>query len=140
MVLICAASIVMFTVVIERFLGLRHSKTIPPDLVDGLMHVGTAKTGFDPRRAYRLCQRFPSVAATVIRTMLLKIGRPHAEVERAVVEASEREADRTYANVRWLNLVAAVAPLMGLLGTSFWASANTAAARSSFKGLSITVM
>jgi biopolymer transport protein ExbB len=49
--------------------------------------------------------------------MLLKVGRPHAEVERAVAEVSQREADRMYANVRWLNLVAAVAPLLGLLGT-----------------------
>jgi biopolymer transport protein ExbB len=49
--------------------------------------------------------------------MLLKIGRPHSEVEHAVAEASEREAERLYGSVRWLNLIAAVAPLTGLLGT-----------------------
>jgi biopolymer transport protein ExbB len=49
--------------------------------------------------------------------MLLKIGRPHSEVEHTVREASEREAARLYANVRWLNLAAAVTPLLGLLGT-----------------------
>jgi biopolymer transport protein ExbB len=49
--------------------------------------------------------------------MLLKIVRPHSEVEHSVAEASEREADRLYANVRWLNLAAAVTPLLGLLGT-----------------------
>jgi biopolymer transport protein ExbB len=38
-------------------------------------------------------------------------------VEHTVAEASEREAERLYANVRWLNLAAAVTPLMGLLGT-----------------------
>jgi len=48
---------------------------------------------------------------------LLKVGRPQAEVERAVAEASDREASRLYGNVRWLNLAAAVAPLMGLFGT-----------------------
>jgi biopolymer transport protein ExbB len=72
---------------------------------------------FDPREAYRVCQRYPSAAANVIRSMLLKVGRPHAEVEHSVAEASEREADRIYANVRWLNLAAAVTPLLGLLGT-----------------------
>jgi biopolymer transport protein ExbB len=71
----------------------------------------------DPRSAYRQCQNYPSPAANIIRTMLLKVGRPHSEVERAVAEASEREANRMYANVRWLNLVAAVTPLLGLLGT-----------------------
>ena len=49
--------------------------------------------------------------------MLLKTGRPQSEVEHAVAEASEREAGRLYANVRWLNLIAAIAPLMGLFGT-----------------------
>ena len=49
--------------------------------------------------------------------MLLKVGRPQSEVEHSVKEASEREAERIYANVRWLNLAAAVAPLIGLLGT-----------------------
>jgi biopolymer transport protein ExbB len=34
-----------------------------------------------------------------------------------VAEASEREADRLYAHVRWLNLAAGVAPMLGLLGT-----------------------
>ena len=49
--------------------------------------------------------------------MLLKVGRPHSEVEHAVAEAADREANRLYANVRWLNFAAAVAPLLGLLGT-----------------------
>ena len=49
--------------------------------------------------------------------MLLKVGRPHSEVEHAVQEASEREANRIYGNIRWLNLAASVAPLIGLLGT-----------------------
>jgi biopolymer transport protein ExbB len=111
------ASIVMITVIIERALGLRRFKVMPPQLVNGLVTSGSESAGLDPRRAYRMCQRHPSPTATVIRTMLLKVGRPHAEVERAVAEVSQREADRMYANVRWLNLVAAVAPLLGLLGT-----------------------
>jgi biopolymer transport protein ExbB len=49
--------------------------------------------------------------------MLLKLGRPHAEVEHAVAEATERAAARLYANVRTLNLAAAISPLLGLLGT-----------------------
>jgi biopolymer transport protein ExbB len=71
----------------------------------------------DPRAAYRLCQQYPSSAAVVIRSMLLKIGRPQSEVEHAVAEAGEREAARLHANVRSLTLIAAIAPLVGLLGT-----------------------
>jgi biopolymer transport protein ExbB len=117
MIPICLMSLVVAMFGIERGIGLRRARVMPQELVDGLSQLATSPGGFDPRKAYRLCQRFPSSAANVIRAMLLKVGRPHAEVEHAVSEASEREAMRLYANVRWLTLAAAVTPLLGLLGT-----------------------
>jgi biopolymer transport protein ExbB len=102
---------------VERGLALRRHKILPPELVGGLGRLAGQKGGFDPRQAYRLCQQFPSTAANVIKIMLLKIGRPHSEVEHAVHEANDREAAKLYANVRWLNLAAAITPLLGLLGT-----------------------
>ncbi len=114
---IVCLSILVVTVSIERAIALRRQRVLPDLLVQRIGQLGGPQAGFDPRQAYRICQEFPSTAASVIRVMLLKVGRPHAEVERAVTEASEREADRLYANVRWLNLSAAVAPLLGLLGT-----------------------
>jgi biopolymer transport protein ExbB len=48
---------------------------------------------------------------------LLKVGRPHSELEHSVKEANEREAGRLYNNVRPLSLAAAISPLLGLLGT-----------------------
>ena len=117
MIPIVLMSLVTVTFVVERFLGLRRIRVIPEELVQEIGQIGEDGEPFDPRQAYRICQRFPSATANVIRVMLLKVGRPHSEVEHAVAEASEREAERLYANVRWLNLSAAVAPLMGLLGT-----------------------
>lgn len=111
------ATIAIIALIIERFISLRSEKVLPSGLITGLGQLGNTKTGFDPRRAYRLCQQFPSATSSVIRAMLLKVGRPHSEVEHAVIETSEREADRLYKNVRWLTLAAAVAPLWGLLGT-----------------------
>jgi biopolymer transport protein ExbD len=49
--------------------------------------------------------------------MLLRAGRPLPEVESAVAQASQREADKLYANVRWLNLAASLATMLGLIGT-----------------------
>lgn len=109
--------VMVITVTIERALALRRSRVLPSELIVAIGQLGNSKTGFDPRQAYRICQQYPSAASTVIRAMLLKVGRPHSEVEHAVSEASEREADRMYANVRWLTLTAAVAPLFGLTGT-----------------------
>ena len=96
---------------------LAASRVLPPLLVTELGQLGGTQGTFDPREAYRVCQRYPSGAANVVRAMLLKVGRPHSEVEHTVAEASEREAERLYTNVRWLNLAAGVAPLLGLLGT-----------------------
>jgi len=117
MIPIGLTSLLVVTVVIERFLALRRGRVLPNGLVRELGELAGATGTFDPRAAYRICQRYPSAAARVVRDMLLKIGRPHSEVEHTVSEASEREATRLYTNVRWLNLAAAVAPLLGLLGT-----------------------
>jgi len=92
--------------------------------------LGTRPAGFDPRIAYRLCQLHPSAASNVIRSVLLKVGRPQMEVEQALRDAEEREASRLYSNVRWLSLAAGVTPLLGLLGTvwgmikAFFVTAN----------------
>ena len=114
MVPIIIASLLAMAIVIERSITLRRERVLPAPLFQDLLNFGDS---FDPRSAYRVCQRYPSPAATVLRTMLLKVGRPHSEVERAIADASEREANKLYDNVRWLNLIAAVAPLLGLLGT-----------------------
>lgn len=110
-------AILVVTFGIERMLALRRRKVLPPELVQELGELAGKKGGLDPRRAYRACQQHSSAAAKVIQATLLKVGRPHSEVEHAVSEASEREAARLYANVRPINLATAVAPLMGLLGT-----------------------
>ena len=117
MVPITFMSLVMVTVSIERGLALRRKRLIPGELVDQLGRLSGSQGGFDPRQAYRLCQQFPCAASAVIRAMLVKVGRPHSEVEHAVSEAAEREAERAFANVRWLNLCTGVTPLMGLIGT-----------------------
>lgn len=114
---ITALSILAATFVVERFLGLRRSRVMPEELVTALGQLGGSQGGFDPRKAYRLCQQFPSAASTVLRSMLLKIGRPLSEIEHTVKETADREATRLYANVRWINLAASMAPLLGLLGT-----------------------
>jgi len=110
-------SLLTVTFVVERFMALRRDRVIPAGLIVELGELAESQDQFDPRAAYRLCQRYPSAAATVIRSMLVRVGRPQAEVDRATAETSEREADRLYSNIRWLNLSAAVSPLLGLLGT-----------------------
>ena len=110
-------SIVVVTVAFDRLIALRQHRIFPLEFIADLGQLEKHPEGFDPRAAYRICQAHPSSAATVVRTMLLKVGRPQSEIEHALREVSDREAERLYGNVRWLNLAVGVTPLLGLLGT-----------------------
>jgi hypothetical protein len=66
--------------------------TRPPTLVKKLERLMAAEDGLDPRTAYRLCQQHPSPLASALRAAKVKVGRPHAELEKAVEDAGAREA------------------------------------------------
>ena len=110
-------SVAIVTIGIERFLSLRREKLFPQALVTDLAGLSRGPGGLDPRKAYQLCQQHPSSASQIIRSMLTRVGRPQLELEHAVNEATEREANRLTSLGSWLTLAAAIAPLIGLLGT-----------------------
>lgn len=110
-------SVIVVCFSIERAMALRKRKLMPPDLVRELGELSRHKGGVDPRAAYKACMRYPSTASTVIRAVLLKIGRPFAELEATLKEVNDREASKLYRNVRPIELQVSVAPLLGLLGT-----------------------
>ncbi|QEG20326.1 MotA/TolQ/ExbB proton channel family protein [Mariniblastus fucicola] len=117
MVPLLLLSILVATISVERFLALRREKIFPPELVKQLSSLTQSEGGLDPRRAYQACQRYPSSASYIFRSLLVKVGRPQAELESAVSEAAQREATRLAQVSSWLTLAAAIAPLIGLLGT-----------------------
>ena len=110
-------SCLVVTIGLERLVALRAGRLLPAGLLKGLGELARLPDGLPVERAYQLCMQYPSAASAIARTMLLKVGRPQSEIEHAVQEASQREADRCYGRVRWLNLAAGIAPLLGLLGT-----------------------
>ncbi|WP_442507718.1 MotA/TolQ/ExbB proton channel family protein [Novipirellula sp. SH528] len=110
-------SLLVVALATERLMTLRQSKIIPRTLVDELYAISEPAENFNPNIAFHTCNDFPSPAATAIRTMLLRTGQPIGEIEDAVKETIQREADGHAAPIRWLNLAAAATPLMGLLGT-----------------------
>lgn len=129
MIPILLVSLVVVAIAVERSIALRRSRMLPEPFVRELGQLAESSV-FDPRQAYKLCQEYPSPASRVIQAMLLKVGRPHSEVESTVNGAMQREADSLYWHIRTLNLSANVSPLLGLLGTvwgiiqSFFVTAN----------------
>ncbi|RMG41254.1 MAG: MotA/TolQ/ExbB proton channel family protein [Planctomycetota bacterium] len=117
MIPIAVCSIVVLAFAIERMIALREAKVLPPELMRELQRMANLEKGLDPREAYRLCQKHHSPLASAVRAALLKAGRPQPEVEKAVEDAVEREAALMARNIRPINVVATVAPLLGLIGT-----------------------
>jgi biopolymer transport protein ExbB len=117
MVPITLMSFIVVLFSFERLLGLRRGRVVPRRLVAGLGQLASRTGAVDPKFGYQLCQQYPSTLANVLRSVLLKVGRPVSEIEHTLSDASEREAAKLYANVRTINLATTVTPLLGLLGT-----------------------
>lgn len=117
MIPIALCSIVVVAFAIERRLGLQKSRIIPRGLLVSLQKLNQQNNGIDPRLAYDECQKFRSPLGRVIQAAIMKVGRPHAELEKAVEDAVSREADEMAQNIRPINISASIAPLLGLLGT-----------------------
>ncbi|MFM8216516.1 MAG: MotA/TolQ/ExbB proton channel family protein [Pirellula sp.] len=108
-------SLLVATFVFDRWIGLRRGKLMPRRIVNLLR--GASKLGkLDPVETLKLCPG-ESALERVVRATLNHAGRPKSEIQGALSDTLQREVDRAYANVRWLNLGAGIAPLLGLLGT-----------------------
>jgi biopolymer transport protein ExbB len=110
-------SILVLTVSLERLINLRMSRILPRKLRRGLVEASEQRFPVDPQELYQMGLRYPSVASRVLESILKKVGRPVPEMEAALQDSCQREADRLYSTVRWLTAAAAIAPLLGLLGT-----------------------
>ena len=100
----------------ERLVALRTGRVLPRAFLDRFFNL------LDSRRMTRehaeeLCEESGSPVATVFHHAARKWGRPAVEVEQAVIDGGERQVARLKKNLRVLNGVATVTPLMGLLGT-----------------------
>lgn len=110
-------SVLVLTVSLERLINLRTSRILPRKLRRGLSEAAEQRFPVEPQELYQLGLRYPSVASRVLESILKKVGRPVPEMESALQDSCQREAERLYATVRWLTAAAAIAPLLGLLGT-----------------------
>jgi biopolymer transport protein ExbB len=114
MIPIGLASLVGLAVVIERLIVLRRGRIIVPEIAAA---VDTLDSGRDLSVAHALCQGRPGPFANIVRA-----GLDHADSDWTVIrdvlqEAGRREATLLTRRLGVLETVAAVSPLMGLLGT-----------------------
>ena len=114
MIPITLASLVGMAVLIERIFVLRQRKIIVPEIAEAVM---TLSASNDLSVAYAICERKPGPFANVVRS-----GLDHSENDWTVIrdvleETGRQEATRLTRRLGVLETVAAVSPLLGLLGT-----------------------
>ena len=120
-------------VLLERTIALRRQRIVPADFVTRFRdRLQDGK--LDRGKALDFCELNPSPAARVALAAVRRWGRPVADLERAVGLAHRIEADRLRRNIGTLRRVAAMSPLLGLLGTLLAAGRSLAALNPSAPG------
>jgi biopolymer transport protein ExbB len=111
---LCSVIVVAFSV--ERLVVLRRRRVIPKDFVKRFLeHLEAGQ--LDRTTALALCEQNGSPIAQVFAHGVRKWGKPSVEVEQAIIDGGERQVGQLRKNLRILNTIATVSPLLGLLGT-----------------------
>ncbi|MCP3903013.1 MAG: MotA/TolQ/ExbB proton channel family protein [Planctomycetes bacterium] len=117
MIPIGLCSLVTLTVVIERLVSLRRRRIIPAGFLPGLQKRLDGAGDLPGALAY--CRKDGSSVARVFEAGIRRLGGPIDVVERNIQEAGQREVLGLRKHLRVLSVIAAVSPLLGLLGTIF---------------------
>ena len=108
-------SLLWLTFLGERLIYLRPSKIVPAGFTRQIDGLEPGK--LDAEKVEALCEANPSSAARVIRTAVQHIGETREEIELAVNNTAQTEIHLMRRYIRVFAVIAAVAPLLGLLGT-----------------------
>lgn len=112
--LIVLLSIVSVALIIENFVSIKRDKLAPPDVINELEAL------FDEenfQEAMDLCEQEHNYLTNVVQAGLSKLGHPFDTIQTSVREMEEEETVKLFQKIGWLSLIAASAPMMGLLGT-----------------------
>ena len=109
-------SVVMLIFVFERAICLRRSNILPRHFAKRFL-LQLEEGQLNQTQALRRCEENGSPLALVFEAAVRKWGRSSVEVEQAMIDAGERVSNTLRRNLRVLNGVATVSPLLGLLGT-----------------------
>ena len=114
MVAIVACSIVAIAIFVERLMVLRRTTAgLNPFLIQ--MRGSLSRRDFD--HALLLCERTQSPLGRVIKAALELTSRERSELREAMEGAGRAETHKLERNLGVLGTIAAVAPLLGFLGT-----------------------
>ncbi|MDY0001129.1 MAG: MotA/TolQ/ExbB proton channel family protein [Polyangia bacterium] len=114
MVPIGLVSVLSLGLFLERVFTLRRSRVFPSAFIE---RVRALIRGGHHSEALVLCQRDASSMALIVSAGLLQAHAPRERIKEAVEERGRLEAGRLDRFLEGLGTIAAIAPLLGLLGT-----------------------
>jgi biopolymer transport protein ExbB len=107
-------SVLTLAVIIEKLFSLRQSRVIHGEIVSCIESI---RTPADIPLALKICERFDTPFANIIRSGLDEANKPIFIVRQAMEDTGRREVKRLERYMVVLETAAASGPLMGLLGT-----------------------
>jgi biopolymer transport protein ExbB len=107
-------SVVAVTLFLERLLSLRRARVSPPSLLSEVAELARAEKIAE---AIARCLGSHTPAGAIFAAVLRKAGEPEARLREAAQEVGKREAARLERFVEAVGVIAALGPLLGLLGT-----------------------
>ncbi|HHI79318.1 MAG TPA: MotA/TolQ/ExbB proton channel family protein [Planctomycetes bacterium] len=111
---IIGVSILALALIIEDFMSIKREKLAPPHLqeeLEALFDEGKFDEAMD------VCEAEPCYLTNVVAAGLDKLGHSYNVIATAFQEAAEEEDVQLSNKIGWLSLIAAISPMMGLLGT-----------------------
>jgi len=106
-------SVVAVALAMERVLRLRRESVLPPAVAEP---IELAVRG-ERARALELANAIPAPATRILAAGLRRDSLPLLDIERAMEDQAAKESDSMRSRIRGLSVIAAIAPLLGLLGT-----------------------
>ncbi|MCX5781841.1 MAG: MotA/TolQ/ExbB proton channel family protein [Elusimicrobia bacterium] len=114
MILLLIISVIVFTIIIERFLYLRKSSLDPLDFMGSLRNMVQRKTYDD---AVKYCEEQKKPITNVLKTGLMHRHMPKEDIEELVLSVRLEERQKMEKFLIFLGSIGTIAPLLGLMGT-----------------------
>lgn len=114
MIPILILSILTIYVIVERWRVLNQSTIqITPFLEVIERHLVAG----NPKRAIDHCETVDKPLSRILKSGILRLGRPIRDIEDAIHNAGKKEVFHLQKRMNWLSTIAGVAPLLGFTGT-----------------------
>ncbi|MEM9346113.1 MAG: MotA/TolQ/ExbB proton channel family protein [Planctomycetota bacterium] len=111
------ASILALTLGLERFISLSKNRVLPSSFLNGLISAWDGdRTG---KQAIAYCDESGGAVGHIFKAGIRRASHGPEAVEKAIEDAGSKEADKMKRSLRPLSVIAAVSPLLGLLGTVY---------------------